>query len=87
MKATVCNSIKEFTESDKGAIFHDGAIAVLMKCPSCSKQHVLPITDTACLTNDKTWEVRTTNPISLSPAIRHECGWHGHLSQGNWRVV
>lgn len=60
--------------ANEGIVYsrNDGTLGLIMRCPKCNQ-----ITTGAHIYN------RETN--SLTPSLRHPCGYHGYLTNGEFK--
>ena len=92
MIAEIVQDINEVTKPGSVEIRHwpaaaqsgDGVAGLAIRCPGCGSESYLPTGDS------RGWNLVSEDPLTITPSVFHTkekggCGWHGFLTDGEWR--
>jgi len=93
MKAIKYTDFDDFRENGKAGAFMvmecDGEIhGIANKCPGCGYESFLPVGEGPI----PRWQYDGNGDApTLTPSVHHNetkggCGWHGYLTNGEWRL-
>ena len=92
MNVVVVNDIDDATEpgsveiryQSANAQLGNGVVGLAICCPGCGNKSYLPVGD------NRGWNLASEEPLTITPSVFHTkekggCGWHGFLTDGEWR--